>query len=214
MKDSLINPPPPPPRVTVPVSKPTDVPLPGVKPFGSFKSNGTSGPYSANSTRLERARQIVRLAQQEADARNQQRFANPRVNNYYDRHGSGAKRARALDSVSLRINATVTAAAAILAEANEANATTVDHSKYTLPPNIASKISQLDGDSYLAKRSPPGSKSFWMESIAHDGLVPFGGSATSGYKVFRNVKDYGAIVSKYNSKRFCGISDKRIKGRW
>ncbi|PQK16327.1 hypothetical protein BB8028_0006g06470 [Beauveria bassiana] len=193
MKDSLVNPPPPPPRVTVPVSKPTNVPLPGTKPFSSFVGNVTGGPSSANATRLERARQIVRLAQQEADTRNQQRFANPRVNNYYDRHGSGAKRARALDNASLRINETVTAAAAILAEANEANATTVDHSKYTLPPNIAAKISQLDGDSYLAKRSPPGSKSFWMESIVHDGLVPFGGSATSGYKVFRNVKDYGAV---------------------
>ncbi|EGX93627.1 LysM domain protein [Cordyceps militaris CM01] len=194
MKDGLINPPPPPPRVTVPVSKPTDVPLPDTKPFGSLMTNGTSGPYSANSTKLERARQIVRQAQQEADTRNQERFANPRVNNYYHSHGSGAKRARALDNASLRINATVTAAAAILAEANEANATTVDHSKYALPLDIASKISQLDGDSYLAKRSPPGSKSFWMETITHDGLVPFGGSSTSGYKVFRNVKDYGAVA--------------------
>lgn len=206
MKDSLLNPPPPPPRVTVPVSKPTNVPLPGTKPF-SFMSNSTRGPYSANSTRLETARRIVRLAQQEADTRNQQRFANPRVNNYYDRHGSGAKKARALDNASLHINETVTAAAAIVAEANEANATTVDHSKYILPPNIASKISQLDGDSYLAKRAPPGSKSFWMESIAHDGLVPFGGSANSGYKVFRNVKDYGAVVIKLNSACFCGVSD-------
>ncbi|ATY64150.1 Glucan 1,3-beta-glucosidase [Cordyceps militaris] len=194
MKDGLINPPPPPPRVTVPVSKPTDVPLPDTKPFGSLMTNGTSGPYSANSTKLERARQIVRQAQQEADTRNQERFANPRVNNYYHSHGSGAKRARALDNASLRINATVTAAAAILAEANEANATTVDHSKYALPLDIASKISQLDGDSYLAKRSPPGSKSFWMETITHDGRVPFGGSSTSGYKVFRNVKDYGAVA--------------------
>lgn len=213
MKDSLVNPPSPPPRVTVPVSKPTDVPLPGKTQFGGFMSNGTSGPYSTNSTRLDRARQIVRLAQKEADTRNQQRFANPRVNNYYDSHGSAAKRARALDNASLRINETVTAAAAILAEANEANATTVDHSKYILPPNIAAKISQLDGDSYLSKRSPPGSKSFWMESITHDGQVPFGGSATSGYKVFRNVKDYGAVVSKFAFKSCCVISNKLFKGR-
>jgi glucan 1,3-beta-glucosidase len=30
---------------------------------------------------------------------------------------------------------------------------------------------------------------FWLESIAHQGISPFG---PSGYKVFRNVKDFGA----------------------
>lgn len=31
---------------------------------------------------------------------------------------------------------------------------------------------------------------FWMGDIAHQGLAPYAGS---GYSVFRNVKDYGAV---------------------
>lgn len=31
---------------------------------------------------------------------------------------------------------------------------------------------------------------FWMGDIAHQGLAPYAGS---GYAVFRNVKDYGAV---------------------
>jgi len=33
---------------------------------------------------------------------------------------------------------------------------------------------------------------FWMERIKHQGISPFNPNATE-YKVFRNVKDYGAI---------------------
>jgi glucan 1,3-beta-glucosidase len=33
------------------------------------------------------------------------------------------------------------------------------------------------------------SSSFWLESIAHQGISAFG---ASGYQVFRNVKDFGA----------------------
>ena len=105
------------------------------------------------------------------------------------------KLTRALDRASLHINETVTAAAAIVAAANEGNATKVDYSKYILPPEIVAKITSFDGDSNLIKRSPPGTgSSWWMETIRHDGKVPFGGSANDGYKVFRNVKKYGAVV--------------------
>lgn len=194
MKDNLINPPPPPPRVTVPVSKPTNVPLPGKTRFAKIVGNGTSGVYGTNST-LERAFEIVRQAQREADARNKERFANPRINTYYGRHGAGANKARALDSASLHINETVTAAAAIVADATAANATGIDHAKYVLPPQVAAKLAQNGDKSYLAKRVPPGSAgTWWMETIAREGKVPFGGSANDGYKVFRNVKDYGAVV--------------------
>lgn len=34
-----------------------------------------------------------------------------------------------------------------------------------------------------------GINAYWLEDIAHQGVAPFAGS---GYKVFRNVKDYGA----------------------
>ncbi|KAJ2974245.1 hypothetical protein NQ176_g6160 [Zarea fungicola] len=106
----------------------------------------------------------------------------------------GGDEARALDRASLHINETVTAAAAIVASANEGNTTSVNYSKYILPPEIVAKISSSDGDSELTKRSPPGTgASWWMETIHHDGKVPFGGSSNDGYKVFRNVKDYGAV---------------------
>ena len=39
------------------------------------------------------------------------------------------------------------------------------------------------------------SSTYWMEEIEHVGRVPFGGAASDGYVVFRNVKDYGAKVS-------------------
>lgn len=67
LKDQLANPPPPEPRVTVPVTKPTDLPLPGVQGLGKFVSNSTRGPSGVNSTStLDRALQIVRQAQCES----------------------------------------------------------------------------------------------------------------------------------------------------
>lgn len=191
MASNLQNPPSPPPRVTVPVSKPTNVPL--FHQQASRFGNTTGSTQTTNST-LEQAFRIVRLAQQESDARNKERVDNPRVNNYYEKHGTNANMARALDGNSLFINDTVTAAAAIVAEATAANATTIDPRKYVLPPEIASIIHQDDFPS-MAKRAPPSSdKSWWMETIAHEGKVPFGGSQNVGYKVFRSVKDYGAVV--------------------
>lgn len=35
-----------------------------------------------------------------------------------------------------------------------------------------------------------GTSSFWMENIARSGSVAFG---SADYKIFRNVKDYGAV---------------------
>ncbi len=37
--------------------------------------------------------------------------------------------------------------------------------------------------------SPPACTDYWYEKIAHQGKAPYAGS---GYKVYRNVKDYGA----------------------
>lgn len=192
MKSNLQNPPPPPAQTIVPISKPTNVPL-FQQPPSKF-TNTTGNTQTTNST-LEQAFRIVRLAQRESDAKNKERIDNPRVNSYYDNHGANANKARALDGKSLFINDTVTAAAAIVAEATAANTTTIDPSKYVLPPEIASILHQDDFASPLHKRAPPGSgSSWWMETIAHEGKVPFGGSQNDGYQVFRNVKDYGAVV--------------------
>lgn len=47
--------------------------------------------------------------------------------------------------------------------------------KPTTPPNVAA----------------PGDAPYWLADIAHQGVAAFNQNPT-GYKVFRNVKDYGA----------------------
>jgi hypothetical protein len=39
----------------------------------------------------------------------------------------------------------------------------------------------------------PRATSYWMENIAHNGSFPEAWGGASDYKVFRNVKDYGAV---------------------
>lgn len=161
--------------------------------------NSTSGISGANSTVLE-ARSLVRKAQQEASARNKERFANPRTNAYWAKHGSGAAglRARADDVAAFAINETIAVAAAIVAEADYAHNVPVEYPP--LPDDIRQLKEQMFGPTgadagagaaagSLGKRAL---STFWMEDISHTGKVPFGGSANDGYKVFRNVKDYGA----------------------
>ena len=43
----------------------------------------------------------------------------------------------------------------------------------------------------IPPRAAPG-EPFWMESIKHQGIAPFSSDPAS-YKVFRNVKDFGAV---------------------
>ncbi|KAI8303634.1 exo-1,3-beta-D-glucanase [Colletotrichum sp. SAR11_59] len=181
-------------------------PAPPVPPFVprhrrqlQTAGNSTSGISGANSTVLE-ARSLVRKAQQEASARNKERFANPRTNAYWAKHGSGAAglRARADDLAAFAINETIAVAAAIVAEADYAHNVPVEYPP--LPDDIRQLKEQMFGPAgadagasaaagSLGKRAL---STFWMEDISHTGKVPFGGSANDGYKVFRNVKDYGA----------------------
>jgi hypothetical protein len=39
----------------------------------------------------------------------------------------------------------------------------------------------------------PRATAYWMETIAHNGTFPESWGGSSDYKVFRNVKDYGAV---------------------
>ncbi|KAK8070332.1 glycoside hydrolase family 55 protein [Apiospora phragmitis] len=101
-------------------------------------------------------------------------------------------RARKADLATFQVNETVAMAAALVAEADYANAEPVTYP--TLTPEMAQLRSQLRGSpmespSNLTKRSK---QSWWMEEIEHLGRVPYGGSENDDYKVFRNVKDYGA----------------------
>ncbi|KAI8248970.1 Glucan 1,3-beta-glucosidase [Colletotrichum sp. SAR 10_77] len=181
-------------------------PAPPVPPFVprhrrplQTAGNSTSGISGANSTVLE-ARSLVRKAQQETSARNKERFANPRTNAYWAKHGSGAAglRARADDVAALAINETIAVAAAIVAEADYAHNIPVEYPP--LPDDIRQLKEQMFGPAgaeagasaaagSLGKRAL---STFWMEDISHTGKVPFGGSANDGYMVFRNIKDYGA----------------------
>lgn len=155
------------------------------------RANTTS---HGNST-LARAREIVRIAQLEASRRNKERLENPRTNHYYDSHGKTAHKARRADNESLCINQTVADAIAIVTAAPSNATRHNDYSKYFLNPEAAAlanvtKNSQNVGNSPFSKRD---GGSWWMETISHEGIVPFGGSGSSGYKVFRNVKSYGAV---------------------
>ena len=44
---------------------------------------------------------------------------------------------------------------------------------------------------YLPSPTPASACTYWLEDIEHQGLVSFHANATD-YKVFRNVKDFGA----------------------
>jgi pectate lyase-like protein len=167
------------------ITLPSDA-VPFVAPHRRQVSNST---MSMNST-LAEARRIVRLAQLESSARNRERFANPRVNTYWAHLDSqSALRARAEDMATFVINETVAIAAAIVAEADSAHEEPVELPP--IPADILQLRQQMFGEEAgggLAKRAD----GFWMENVPHIGRVPFGGAANNGYKVFRNVKDYGA----------------------
>jgi hypothetical protein len=145
-----------------------------------FPRQLTNSSKVGNST-LELAREIVRLAQNEANKRNVERLQNPRLNIYYTNDTSNAhatRKKRALEADLLPINSTVAAAAALVAEADAEAGKVVSAA-------LNDTINEKRG---LGKRAG----SFWMETIEHTGQFPYGGVDNNGYKVFRNVKDYGA----------------------
>lgn len=139
---------------------------------------------------LAAARSLVLGAQEEAGVRNAYRLANPRRNNYNseDKSPEALKR-RAEDIETYTVNSTVAAAASFVAEydaiSKALNGTL--HKDYSIPVKYQ-KYTNSSGPStgQFGKRATP----YWMETIAKEGKVPFGGD--SSYVVFRNVKDYGA----------------------
>jgi hypothetical protein len=145
-----------------------------------------------NST-LSEAKALVRQAQKEANARNRERFENPRTNIYWSSLSpQAALHRRAEDATNFSVNETVAAAAALVAEAEHGHDKAKEYP--SLPPDILrlkeKMFGDIDGEANLKKRAQ---SSYWMENISHTGRVPFGGSENDGYKVFRNVKDYGAV---------------------
>jgi len=167
-----------PPAITSPPLKST------ASYFHRSTLNSTMTNLGFTNSSLEEARAIVRLAQKEANARNKDRIGNPRVNNYYGKESSKlALKSRANDAQLLAINATVAAAAALVAEADAAHSNTTEKD-YSIPIEI-SRNEQRN----LEKRAG----SYWLENMNHVGRIPFGGPDNDNYPVFRNVKDYGAV---------------------
>jgi hypothetical protein len=77
-----------------------------------------------------------------------------------------------------------------------------------VPNGTGSTIVSLDGsDSSATKRA---TSSFWMENMAQNGVSPF---APSGYKVWRNVKDYGAKGSAHNVQYHYSETHLILRGR-
>ncbi|KAJ6785862.1 hypothetical protein PWT90_10961 [Aphanocladium album] len=135
----------------------------------------TNLTLKANSS-LAESLELVEAAQAEARSRNARLLGSPRRNKYELRSASaslsgpasylkenGTVQYSTYDGTG--VNGTVSAALSLVAEAFGAN--------MTAPSNR------------LEKRG-----GYWMEQMVQNGASPF---APSGYKVWRNVKDYGAV---------------------
>lgn len=122
---------------------------------------------------LRKAREIVEKAVEEAAVRNRKRLDNPLRNNYKLQDGTkiySREEAPAL----LSITDEIADAAALVAEAEA----------------FGDKF-QLTNGSTIVQHETRQSKDFWLENMKHQGAWPWGKNK-SDFKVFRNVKDYGA----------------------
>ncbi|XWW97896.1 hypothetical protein V2A60_005892 [Cordyceps javanica] len=137
---------------------------------------------SASSSDLERARQIVAQAADESAARNKARIASPARNKYRldprtKDFGDGAtsRLASTHDAPALlNITEEIRDAAALVAEADA-----LEHYG-----------NGTDATSRHVARADKGK--WWMGQLDHGGGWPWGNNP-SDFKVFRNVKDYGAV---------------------
>jgi glucan 1,3-beta-glucosidase len=63
-----------------------------------------------------------------------------------------------------------------------------DYVHYQAPPGTSNKTSKSEAAQNVKAAAASG-QAYWYEQIDHQGISAFG---PSGYKVYRNVKDYGA----------------------
>ncbi|KAK6335750.1 hypothetical protein TWF730_003128 [Orbilia blumenaviensis] len=130
---------------------------------------------SRESSVVKNARKLVRAAQRETEVRNAYVVANPRRNSPNGPKGDArrkTKRRVQLSRYKISVNSTIANAAALIAEVDAKAANTTE------------------GVPMLKPRAPPPNASlWWYEGIEHNGQFV---GAPAGYKVYRNVKDYGA----------------------
>ncbi|KAK6519258.1 hypothetical protein TWF281_003094 [Arthrobotrys megalospora] len=139
-------------------------------------SDSAKRASSREPAAVKNARRMVRAAQREAEARNAYVVANPRRNSPNGPKGDAPrskKRGIQLSRYQFTVNSTIANAAALIAEADAKSANTTE----TVPT--------------LKPRAPPPNASlWWYEGIEHNGQFV---GAPAGYKVYRNVKDFGAV---------------------
>lgn len=148
----------------------------------ALRSENITAPLIQNATtnKIEQARQVVKDAIAEATKRNKARLDHParKINKLKPgtqintKRDDGEKPAPAL----LEITHEIAAAAALLAE-----------------------LDASTNDTVIMK---PRASSFWMENISRKGTHPTSWGGSSGYKIYRNVKDYGA---KGDGKTVCCV---------
>ncbi|PGH35768.1 hypothetical protein GX50_01351 [[Emmonsia] crescens] len=137
---------------------------------------------------IDEARRIVNAAIEKASVLNKARLDYPMRNRYPMKPGARASSRRDASSRDapppplLKISSEISAAAALLAEV-EAVAEARDHSRsrrdYSYIDSLYNRTVEKQADT------------FWMEDIKRKGAWPFGNDPS--FKVFRNVKDYGAF---------------------
>lgn len=137
---------------------------------------------SISPERVSNARAIVAKAIKEVTASNKVRWENPQRNVWSANPASTSHARRDAGPDYYNITSDVAAAAALVAEIDAA----AEYKNGTLYKDY-SRFHKL------SKRQQPLEEragSYWMANLDNLGTQPFGNDAS--YKVFRNVKDYGA----------------------
>lgn len=139
-----------------------------------LRRTNDSSLTNVSSTAITEAQRLVTAAAAQQGEYNAYRVANPRRNQYYASNSSEAqayrKRKRDTEPVPPTLNATIRAAAALLAShtaaQKEANGTL--HKIYPQPQNLPRNDDYAPGNN--TKRST--TSDYWVSTIKHDGLAP------------------------------------------
>ncbi|KAF6824052.1 LysM domain-containing protein [Colletotrichum plurivorum] len=134
----------------------------------------------AEAQDIAQARRVVKDAIAKSSKLNAARLAKPLRNSYGKKNSARTAVAKFAVGNSMAVNNS-TATPALLEITDEI-------------AEAAALVAEADASGAagnVTKRAVAGSGSFWMGSIARKGSVPWGNDA--GYKVFRNVLDYGAV---------------------
>lgn len=141
---------------------------------------------SANAFTIEQARKLVAEGHKKMADANKARVSNVRRNNYSLKPGSLASRAiDEVDTTSFVVTDELAAAAALVAEA--------DAAEKLKNGTLQTDYSEFMGTGSFDTRDTSnkrGGESWWMANLDNLGTQPFGGD--NSYKVFRNVRDFGA----------------------